>query len=451
MQMGMGMNMGAPQQMFMPQQQQQQQQQGLLPQHLQHPQLQLQQSPQQTPQQVQQAQQQQHNRIQEQAQTQMNNLRQQAASAHQHQQPKLLTLQTPQQPGQQQAAAAAVAAAAAAASQPPSNEDLGNGAKGKQTRPIRPGLRPPSGMPQQYGPQGMGNGGMSPMNYSGQMLRQGQNGNGVEQPQNNQNRNTNALQDYQMQLMLLEKQNKKRLDIARNSSAGDLNSMPQMQQVQQDGGMMQQGLQNAPPKASPAPSPVLNNKNLPSTKSKKATTAKKATKASAAAAASGASARSSMSGGVKRENITPLTPAADSDFTNKKRKGSTSDSPAKKASSKAGVKKEEEKSKKKSEEKSDSQLIEGIDLDKKPDGQDEDKFQPSSAYFHASLGGNDKMVSVDILGGATNGDNNFFNSAVTSGMDDVDFEFNNFLDSADAGLNDSITGFNWGNPIEGGD
>ena len=37
----------------------------------------------------------------------------------------------------------------------------------------------------------------------------------------NPNRNMNALQDYQMQLMLLEKQNKKRLDIARNS--GDVN------------------------------------------------------------------------------------------------------------------------------------------------------------------------------------------------------------------------------------
>lgn len=322
---------------------------------------------------------------------------------------------------------------------------MGNGAKGKQARPIRPQLRSASGMQHQFAPQG--NGGMSPMNYSGQVLRQGQNGgnSGLEQNQGNQqNRNTSALQDYQMQLMLLEKQNKKRLDIARNSSAGDLNSMPQMQQVQ-DGNVMQPNIQNAPPKASPAPSPVLNNKNLPSgAKNKRAQPTKKNSKVGPPSAANNA--RSNVAGGMKRENAAPLTPAADADFSNKKRKSSTSDSPAKK-NNKAGVKKEDEKKVKPSD-KSEAPLIEEIDLDKKPDmAPNDDKFQGSSAYFHSSLSGNEKLV----LGGATAGDTNFFNSAVTSGMDDVDFEFNNFLDSADAGLNDSITGFNWRNPIEGGD
>lgn len=419
MQMGMNMGMSMPQQqVLMPQQQ------GVIPQHLQQQQQQqLQQhSPHQTPQQH--------------VQSQMHSLRQQAVSAHQ--QPKQ-GQQLPQQPGQQQAAAAAVAAAAAAASQPQSHDDnMGNG-KGKQTRPIRPQLRSAaSGMQHQFAPHG----GMSPMNYSGQMIRQGQNGanNGLDQNQGNQqNRNTSALQDYQMQLMLLEKQNKKRLDIARNSSAGDLNSMPQMQQVQ-DGNVMQPSIQNAPSKVSPAPSPVLNNKNLPSfAKGKRAQPAKKNTKAGSVSG--GANVRSNMAGGVKRENATPLTPAADADFSNKKRKSSTSNSPAK--NSKGGPKKEEEK-KVKPDDTSDAPIIEEIDLDKKPE--DDDKFQ-SSAYFHGTLSGNDKLV----LGSAAGSDPNFFNSAVASGMDDVDFEFNNFLDSADAGLNDSITGFNWGNPIEGGD
>lgn len=449
--MGMNMNMGMPQQMFVPQQQ------GPLPQHSQqHLLVQPQQLPGQTPhQQAQQA----HNRIQEQAQTQMNNLRQQAVSVHQHtpkQQGQLPQQQGPHQSGPAAAAVAAVAAAAAAAaSQPQSQDELnGNGAKGKQTRPIRPSSRPNSGLQQQFRPQKMANGGMSPMAYTGQMLRQSQNGaSGVEQPHNQQHRNSNALQDYQMQLMLLEKQNKKRLDIARNSSAGDLNSMSQMQQVQQEGSMIQPNMQAAPPKASPAPSPVLNNKNLPSiSKGKRGQTGKRNSKAGASSnnASGGVSGRNSVSG-AKRENVTPLTPAADVDSSNKKRRSSSSDSPAKKAAnSKTSIKRDEENKPKKQEE-NNSDIIEEVDLDKKNEmDNDEDKLQASSAYFHASLGGNDKMVSVDILGGA-NGENNFFNSAVASGMDDVDFEFNNFLDSADAGLNGSITGFNWGNPIEGGD
>lgn len=137
--MGMNMNMGMPQQMFVPQQQ------GPLPQHSQqHLLVQPQQLPGQTPhQQAQQA----HNRIQEQAQTQMNNLRQQAVSVHQHtpkQQGQLPQQQGPHQSGPAAAAVAAVAAAAAAAaSQPQSQDELnGNGAKGKQTRPIRPNSRP---------------------------------------------------------------------------------------------------------------------------------------------------------------------------------------------------------------------------------------------------------------------------------------------------------------------
>lgn len=450
--MNMGMNMSIPQQMFMQQQQQQQQQQQLNASnsHPQHPQLQLQllQNPQMLGPQGQQLTPQ--TRIQEQAQTQMNNLRQHAAVSAQsqpNQMPPQMAHQSMQAPN-------------SAASQPQSRESSSplpgnmNAPRGKQQgRPIRPPQNQnmmPYQQPSMDGsvgsPLAMGNPPAKP--GSVQTI-------GPKNPQGQPNRNSNALQDYQMQLMMLEKQNKKRLDIARNTGGQEMNGMP----VQLPLGGMQMENQ-APPKASPAPSPHLNSNPSPmsgAAKPKKAQPGKKGRKPNSGAnGAASVTATPNQANGVvpqngKKDSITPLTPAAETDITSKKkRKSSTAKSPAKKPATVKEVK--EEGPKKESDDKFDPEIMEAGSLDKKPEFPDDNSSsQPSSMYFQ-SLGGNDKMISVDILGGSGNGDgSHLFNSGGNSGMVDIDFEFNNLLDSGDGGLNDSITGFNWGNPIEGSD
>lgn len=408
----MGMNMNMQQQMFMQQQQQQQQQQ---------------------------------QRIQQQAQTQMNNLRQQAAAR--------------QQGGPAAAAAAAVAVAAAAASQPqareggsPVNMAGPQGARmghqqGQQARQGRPG-QPVMGNMQPY-PQQVNGQSMSPQPFPSQppnnsMVPAGANG-GPNAPmmQNvNQNRNTNALQDYQMQLMLLEKQNKKRLDIARGNGAADLNLSMQLAPQQQQMQIKQQH----PPKASPAPSPVQNNKPSPVTtaaKAKKATAAKRSRKPSAAANSTPSSAADNgRPGTAKKEYSTPLTPAAETD-NKKKRKGSGGDSP-KKQSKTSAAKKEKATPKPKKEEPKPTHEVAEVEEEKLDfDGK---MAPPSSAgFFPGTLGGNDKMMSVDILGGDST-DGNFFSS--NNGIDEFDFSF---FEGNDGGLSDSITAFSWNNPIEGAD
>lgn len=480
--MNMGMNMNIPQQMFMQQQQQQQHQQNasgvqhpqLLLQHIQTPQIQgPQPGPHQTP----------HNRIQEHAQTQMNNLRQQAAvsALHgQHQQPGQQQLPSHLQQAQQQQQQQQQGPNNNSGSSQPQSRESGspltmnmNAPRGKQqARQVRPPQQNQN-MMQAFGqPSNMVDGSVgSPLAMSNPQpgAKAGPGANVAPKvPSGPPNRNSNALQDYQMQLMMLEKQNKKRLDIARNTGGGDLGIMPQMQQLPPGGAtVLMENL--APPKASPAPSPNLHNKASPMSggagKAKKTQPGKKGRKPSAinttGAGSNGSSSvantpgsTSGIGGGVKKENVTPLTPAAEVDMSNKKkRKSLAAKSPAKKVAT--GKDKNDESGPAKKElddDRFDPDIMDASGLDKKPDFTDDDtRGQPSSMYFQ-SLGGNDKMISVDILGGSGGGDgSNLFNTGGNSGIDDIDFEFNNLLDGGDGGLNDSITGFNWGNPIEGSD
>lgn len=420
----MGMNMNLQQQMFMQQQ----------PQH--------------------------QNRIQQQAQTQMNNLRQQAVAAQQHQQHQQ------HQQGPAAAAVASIAAAAAAAANPHSREGAGpanfNGPRMNQGRPVRPVQQLSMvNMQQQYPPQNMVNavtpGNLVQQGVPGQTMGAGNNNSGgmgampMNQPMQ-ATRNTNALQDYQMQLMLLEKQNKKRLDIARSGTA-DVNL--NMQQIQQP---LQMGLQHQA-KASPAPSPSSNNKFSPvnaTAKPKKAAPVKRGRKSSNVGStpqsagpengAAGSNGRTT-GGPMKKEQTTPITQAAEVD-NKKKRKSTTGDSPKKLSKNTNANNKEKSTPKLKREEapKADNDGLEFVDQ-KNADTSDSDKMPPpSTSYFLSSLS-NDKMT-VDILGGG-NGDANFFNPSGGSGIDDMDFNFL-FLEGGDNGLNDTI-GFNWGNPIEGGE
>lgn len=392
----------------------------------------------------------------------MNNLRQQAAR---------------QQTGPAAAAAAAVAVAAAAASQPQSRENgspvnmsmNGPGApriaqlqqqaqvqqnpqaqqQGQQGRTVRP-VQPVMGAMQPY-PQQVNGGAMSP-SYVQQPANHNlipTNGNGG--PTNGaiqnmtQGRNSNALQDYQMQLMLLEKQNKKRLDIARGNGATDMNLAMQLSQQ-----LQMQIKQQHPPKASPAPSPVQNNKPSPENngaKSKKAPAAKRSRKSSVANPGSTPQNTFDVNqthpngrpaaGVPKKEYTTPLTPAAEVDSNKKKRKSTSGDSPKKQQKGTAAVKKEKQAPKAKKEENNNNGDVDIFDSGKLET--DEDKMPPPSAgYFPGTLGANEKMITVDMLSGDAS-DGTFFAGD--------DFEFP-FFDGSD-GMGDSMPTFGWNNPIEG--
>lgn len=267
----------------------------------------------------------------------------------------------------------------------------------------------------------------------------------------NQNRNSNALQDYQMQLMLLEKQNKKRLDIARGNGTADMNlALQPGQQLQM------QIKQQHPPKASPAPSPVQNNKPSPGNngaKAKKAPAAKRSRKSSIATSGSTPLSISDTNqmppngrpSGVaaKKEYTTPLTPAAEVDPSKKKRKSTSGESPKKLQKGATPAKKEKPASKVKKEESKANGEIDTFD-DAKLETDGEKMPPPAAGYFPGTVGANDKMMSVDILG-AESTDGNYF--ATSSGMDDFDFSF---LDGGD-GIGDTITNFGWNNAIEGAD
>lgn len=255
-----------------------------------------------------------------------------------------------------------------------------------------------------------------------------------------------------MQLMLLEKQNKKRLDIARGNGAADLNLSMQLVPQQQ-----MQIKQQHPPKASPAPSPVQNNKPSPITaagKAKKALAPKRNRKPSATANTStpqgtGADLGPALSNGrpaggvTKKEYSTPLTPAAETD-NKKKRKGSSGESPKKQGKVASNAKKEKTTPKPKKEDTKPNGEVADLEEDKL-DSEGAKMAPPSAAYFPGTLGGTDKMISVDILGGDSS-DGNFFNT--NNGIDDFDFSF---FEGNDGGLSDSITAFSWNNPIEGRD
>lgn len=417
------------------------------------------------------------NRNQQQAQTQMNNLRQQAAVS--------------QGPGQGPAAAA-VAAVTAAASAAANSQSLNaaspvmNGVRANHARPMRPGPSPNGGakhmqyqqihpqqqqilqqqqqqqqqllqqrlpqqgqqMPQQIPPQmpqqmqnlqlGMPqpgtlqHGGMQQHPLVQQMLLTqpnmfgmppspyGQQNSAGPAPPLNPNvqppRNMNALQDYQMQLMLLEKQNKKRLDIARFNVGGEAT-------------MAQAGLE-APKQSSPAPSPHPTSRASPGTaapKQKRALAAKRTRKPSANGStpqSAGTDNSINPRAGTKKKAASPELEVA------KKRKKSP-ESP-KKGVKTPTLKKEKPKKEDKPDER--RQSTEG-------------KMPPPNAFYSQPLA---ERVSTDILGNGGSGDGvNFFTSGGNSSIDDIDFDFNLFLDGGDEGMSGGLSGFSWGNPVEG--
>lgn len=387
------------------------------------------------------------NRIQQQAQIQMNNLRQQAAVAQQQQ---LL----PQ--GQGPAAVAAATVASASTANPNSGSPgTPNGQGMSQGRPRPMPLQNMGGMQAPF--QGnMANGAaMSPPFVTSNVP-----GNAHNMPMNNVSmaqgaqpgpgRNSNALQDYQMQLMVLERQNKKRLDIARSNGTSE--SPVSMLQLQHPLQMSPHQQLSAPP----IPSPQLASQASPgasSAKPKKEPAAKRGRKPSGPNSAitpqsagtdvgSVPNGRSATGGLLKRERNAPLTPAAESEGTKKKKKLAGGESPKK--ASKAAAKKEKATPKTKHAEEPKADADGATDPAFSNDSDANKMPPPNGGFFQPSLG------SVEIIGGpGANGEVNFFNPGGNSSIDDIDFDFNLFLDGGDDGLNDGLSGFNWGNPIEG--
>lgn len=241
-------------------------------------------------------------------------------------------------------------------------------------------------------------------------------------------RNLNALQDYQMQLMLLEKQNKKRLDIARNSGNGDA-AMPPPGQV----------------KASPhANSPVINNKPSPgaaAAKRKAPATRKK--KASVAGVGDGdefsgdkavkpkAEADAAAARGFKDDSV-PLTPVSETPIDSKRKRdaGKTSESP--KRAAKKAAKEKDPKDKPEDDEAFDA------NGDAFPGQSMHGSFAMSAPFPDLLDPTLEHLLPVEVTDGA-HADTALFGSASHG----LDFDFNLFLDGGPD--NDGIASFNWGN------
>lgn len=492
------------------------------------------------------------NRFQQHAQNQMNHLRQQAQAAgrqgengspqREQSQPDL-SGQLPAASGPNNGPPQGPQGGLPHGQRPPSGPPGQPGMNGvpypQQPNMInsRPGSQAPTPFQQpgpnpqgQLGPTPQGQPGPTPQGQSGPGgpggMRMNSVGNGkVDEnangmPQSN-NRNINALQDYQMQLMLLEKQNKKRLDIARNSGSADPNALasltagmlpPQQQQMQQMQQSQQQisqqpqpqvqvqsqvqsqpssvgqTPQSNPSKPSPAlglgpgPSPIIGNKPSPGGTKKKKETSKRGRKPSVTSqngtnnnnnnnnnSSNGTPSNSAATPShLKKEFSTPLTPTSEtpneSGPAKRKRKGSTiGDSPKKPANNKNSKKDninfntdtiKEEK--------------EDISNDKKLGGDDTlNAMAPPSAMSSnfQDIDSHDQMFSMDVLdhgsdhqlfdnsngnsagptaaNGNSNGNMNLnmnMSNGANGGLDDIDFDFNLFLDG---NVNDGMNAFNW--------
>lgn len=380
-----------------------------------------------------QPQQDQQNTIQQQAQLQMNNLRQHAVASQQQQQQQ-------QQPMQGMG---------------PNGAMIGNNTGNSENSVMNArvmnsleALQSPL-FPQQQVGQGLVN-----MSSNSNINGAGMNGvaNGLSHmtqlmlPGNN----SNALQDYQMQLILMEKQNKMRLEMTRLNGSIDGSS-----QITQMSAASPQQI-----KSSPIPSPRLSSKPSPNSiahgsnrkivkwSRKQSISSTGASPPTTSGTEGPGSTNNGRSTGAapKKEFTTPLTPAAESEVIKKKRKGSSIYVSNKKAV-KAPPKKEKPTTKfKKTTFKGDVELLEG---EKKFEPSDSAKMPPPGELFYQNH--NDKMVNPDFIGANGNPDGNFFGTGSNLSIDDVDFDFSMFLDDGDVVLNDGLTGFNWTNPIEGGD
>lgn len=396
------------QQMFLQKQQQQQQSLGGPMPGQQQPQPQPNQTGQHPPMAAGQAQfqPQPQNRIQQHAQNQMNNLRHQAAVAAQQQ----------FQPGE--------------AGSPAAMNRMGQG-----TPQTHHGQQPMNGMLpyQQPMPQPMPgqnskangahhNGAPGPVMPNGNVPGEIPNG-----ANNGPNRNIDALQDYQMQLMLLEKQNKKRLDIARNNGTSDFSLVSMSNN--NNSNMLPPNSANSGTSQKPSPgmaggsgSPPLTKAASPgnsAAKKKKERPAKRGRKPSTSAPSDSAPTSSQDSGqpnNLKKEYTTPLTPSSEAPIEPAKKKKKGAESPKKLAGSSSKNDKKEKES---------------------------GSFSGGNSNFETNS--NDQMFP--ILGGHSNNENHIFGSGPNGGgLDDIDFDLNLFLNGGpDSNMHDGIEGFNWGN------
>lgn len=394
------------------------------------------------------------NKIQQHAQTQMNNLRQQAAAA-QHQQEQIDEpnkgpiqgqIQAQGQPGPGPNSAPGMQQTSKKMQYPP--QVTVNGSQSlspyPQSSPQMTRMNSQGNIPIQS-PLMVNSNNM--MNKNGATMQMNANGaNGAAGGANGANRNLNALQDYQMQLMLLEKQNKKRLDIARDGGANEQNSSflgtgmlpPQGQQNAQLGPQHPQISQKLSP-ATASNSPVINSKSSPNTvgKKKKEPPAKRGRKASTSNASSGGNpnintAVTNTPSLLKKEYNTPLTPTSESANESKRKNVSTGDSPKK-------LPKNSKKEKTIKEESSSTFSTNNKKVD-------DDLAPPSiTSAFNDAITSNEHAFPVEIISNSAE-PQGYFGTGAQPSLDDIDFDFNQFLDgNGDSGLNDGIGGFSWGN------
>lgn len=451
-----------------------------------------------------QQQQQPQNRIQQHAQTQMHNLRQQAVAAQQIQfnpqnGQRPIPNNMPNNPNNPNAMPNAMP------NQGPNN--VPNGMQSFNPQDKNPSFQqqqqqqqpppPPPGM-RMNNNMNKANGAPNQLNRGGHqspiLVNANGNGNNNNMPPN---RNLNALQDYQMQLMLLEKQNKKRLDIARNNGNENGQQQPTMLPPQSNQPTTNTTNSNhntpaLPPKPSPAPSPIIGNKPSPSGsnggKRKKDAPAKRGRKPSATNTNSSSNSTHTTpitapapapNTLLKKEYNVPLTPASeiDNSASKRKRKLTGNESPKKQLLTKHpsatnlnnlpannnnnnnGPKKKKsikDNKIKKEEDIVDKATTGSGSIDKNSTNIKINENSPSMSNqinLHSSL--HPDQISTEILTSTSNNDQAFFGSGTNGSLDDIDFDFNSFLEgtAGDTGMGDSISGFNWGNvdAIEGGE
>ncbi|CUM65644.1 uncharacterized protein PRCAT00003292001 [Priceomyces carsonii] len=431
-------------QQLQPQQQQQQQQQQPQPQQQMMPNMgpgngfNLQQQmflSQQVPQQPQ-------NRIQQHAQTQMNNLRQQAQQVHQDNNGN--TTSANQRLNQVPVLQQQQAIGGMSPFQPQfGNPSANNFAQSQQPQGVKMNHNNKTAPSDQIiinsnsNFNSNSNSGNSNNSSNINNANNNMNNNGKMVPNNSGTaRNMNALQDYQMQLMLLEKQNKKRLDIARKTSGDQPGSL--------DSGMFPPHTQQIQLKQSPAAisnSPIINSKPSPSilnNKKKKEPPAKRGRKVSGAGnTLNGLNNVQANNQGLQMEYSTPLTPASETTsdpLSKRKRKNaSLTESPKKQANKGSNT---HSAGKKEQAIKEEPAKLGGGD-----------SLGTSSTMTTLPDSNGDNIFQVEILGGSNSESSTFFgpNGQPNTGLDEIDFDFNQFLEgNGEPALSEGMSGFNWG-------
>lgn len=287
-------------------------------------------------------------------------------------------------------------------------------------------------------------------------------------PNTQSNRNLYALQDYQIQLMMLEKQNKRRFDIANNKGTPEVSNpshsnpttapafqsqsshpfhMYQHPQIppQPPQAVRQAQFQSNPQfshKNSPVnvSSPVIANKSSPSVAKGRKELSKRSRNSSASSlanqAAQGGTIANSNSNAAtinfRKDVSTPLTPTETPQEIRRKRKESNNMPSPNFQVKQAHVKKEDPIFQEKPETFGDN--IYDIDLQRGNPVQDYISFP------------NEQMIQTDVLGGVQKGEDVGTNGSVMNAFDDLELNSNQFLNiNDDVGLHDNFIPFNWGN------